>query len=58
MGPRILKELATTIAPIPTDIYKQSYETREVPVDWQKVNMTPIIKKNERMMPVTTGPPL
>ncbi len=27
IGPRILKELATTIAPILTDIYKQSYET-------------------------------
>ncbi len=48
IGPRIFKQLATTITPILIDIYKQSYETGEVPLDWRRANVTPIFKKGRK----------
>ena len=46
--PRILKELAPTIAPILTVIYKRSYQTGQVPDDWKAAYVTPIFKKGKR----------
>ncbi len=43
----VLKELAPTIAPILTAIYRRSYETGEIPDDWKNANLVPIYKEDE-----------
>ena len=48
IGPRILKELSTTIAPILSEIYKRSYESGEVPEDWKTAYVTPVFKKGKK----------
>ncbi len=48
IGPRILKELAPTIAPMLTSIYRKSYATGEVPDDWRKANVVAIYKKGRK----------
>jgi hypothetical protein len=48
IGPRVLKELASTIAPILTVIFKRSYETGEVPDEWRTANVLPIYKKGQK----------
>ena len=42
---RILKELADDIAPILTDIYRQSLSTRVLPNIWKTAYVSPIFKK-------------
>ena len=48
IGPRVLKELAETIAPILTVIFKRSYDTGEVPDEWRTANVIPIYKKGKK----------
>ncbi len=48
IGPRVLKELAPTIAPILTIIYRRSYETGQIPDDWRRANVVSIYKKGRR----------
>ncbi|XP_066843722.1 NADH dehydrogenase [ubiquinone] 1 alpha subcomplex assembly factor 2 isoform X1 [Anser cygnoides] len=49
--PRVLRELAEELAkPLPI-IYRQSWLSREVPVDWWLANVTPIYKKGRRVDP-------
>ena len=53
MGPnqihqRVLKQLATAVAPIFTVIFNKSLHSGEVPEDWRKANVAPIFKKGKR----------
>ena len=40
--PRVLRELAEELAKPLSIIYRQSWLSGEVPVDWQLANLTPI----------------
>jgi hypothetical protein len=46
--PKLLKELATEIAPILTIIFRKSFDTGEVPSDWRNANVSPVFKKGEK----------
>ena len=46
--PRVLKKLATAVAPILTVIFTKSLHSGKVPKDWKKANVAPIFKKGER----------
>ena len=46
--PRILKELATEIAPILNIIFTISLNTGEVPSDWKNANVSPVFKEGGR----------
>ena len=48
--PRVLRELATTIAPIMTDIFNRSYRTGVMPDDWRKANVVPAYKKGKKTL--------
>ena len=48
LHPRILKQLASTIAPILQTIFQKSLNTGKVPSDWKQANVSPIFKKGER----------
>ncbi len=48
IGPRILKELAPTIAPILTVVFRRSYQTGLIPDDWRRANVVAIYKKGRR----------
>jgi len=54
MHPRVLKELADAVAK-PLYHIQKSWLSGEVPGDWKKGNVTPIIRKGKRKMQVTTG---
>jgi hypothetical protein len=49
---RVLKELATHIAPILTIIFLCSYQTSEVPDAWKSANICPVYKKG-KLLPDT-----
>ncbi|XP_066858563.1 LINE-1 reverse transcriptase homolog [Anser cygnoides] len=51
MHPRVLKELAEELAEPLSIIYRQSWLSGEVPVDWRLANVTPIYKKGRRADP-------
>ena len=48
LGPKVLKELADEIGPLPLLIYRKSLQTSEVPEDWRKENVTSVFKKGQR----------
>ncbi|XP_076435230.1 uncharacterized protein LOC143275052 [Babylonia areolata] len=50
ISPRILKELASEMAPILTTMFQSSVPTGTVPSDWKDANVTPIFKKKENNM--------
>ena len=54
--PRVLKRLATTLAPILCQIFRLSYEMGEIPEDWREANVVPIYKKGNRSAPVNYRP--
>ncbi|XP_074658625.1 uncharacterized protein LOC141911535 [Tubulanus polymorphus] len=54
--PRILKELATDVAPILTLIYQRSYNNSEVPEDWRNANVTPVYKKGDKFNAINYRP--
>lgn len=56
ISPRVLKELAPSIAPMLTMIFKKSYETAEVPSDWREAFVTPIYKKGNKHEAVNYRP--
>ncbi len=56
VGPRVLKELSSTIAPILTVIYCRSYNTGEVPEDWRKANVVAVYKKGKKCEPSNYRP--
>ena len=45
---RLLKEYASLIAPILTEIYQNSIDQGAIPKDWKKANVTPLFKKGDR----------
>uniref|UniRef100_A0A8B9CEQ4 Reverse transcriptase domain-containing protein n=1 Tax=Anser brachyrhynchus TaxID=132585 RepID=A0A8B9CEQ4_9AVES len=51
MHPRVLSELAEELAKLLSVIYRQSWLSGEVPVDWRLANVTPIYKKGRRVDP-------
>ena len=46
--PRVLKQLATAVAPILRVIFNKSLHFGELPEDWRKANVAPIFKKSKR----------
>ena len=54
--PRVLKELATHIAPILTIIFRCSYQTSEVPGIWKSANTCPVYKKGKKYDPINCMP--
>ena len=50
ISPKVLKQLAKSISPILTLIFRKSYDTGTVPRDWQKANVVPVYKKGKKSM--------
>ena len=48
LHPKVLKHLASTIAPSLQLIFQKSIATGRVPSDWKQANVSPIFKKGER----------
>ncbi|CAM4671219.1 unnamed protein product [Caretta caretta] len=51
LHPRVLKELAAVIAEPLAIIFENSWQTGEVPDDWEKANVVPIFKKGKKEDP-------
>ena len=51
ISPRILKEMAETLTPVLTLIFKASLNQGKVPDDWKEVNVSPIFKKGDTSQP-------
>ena len=56
LHPKVLKHLASTIAPSLQLIFQTSIVTGRVPSDWKHANVSPIFKKGERYNPVNYRP--
>ena len=48
---RILKAVSKEIAHVLCKIYQQSYDTGQVPLDWQQANVTAVFKKGDKTIP-------
>ena len=48
---RILKLASKELAPVLSLIYQQSYDTVQVPLDWQQANVTAVFKKGDKTNP-------
>ena len=53
---RVLKECASSVAPIFQKIYQKSVTTGILPQDWLKANVSPIFKKGDRSLPINYRP--
>ena len=53
---RILKLASMEIAPVLSLIYQQSYDTGQVPLDWQQANVTAVFKKGDKTNPANYRP--
>ena len=56
LHPRVLKQLAPTIAPILQLIFQKSIDSGQVPSDWKTANMCPIFKKGQKYDPANYRP--
>ena len=56
IAPRVLKELASEIAPALTLLYQTSLNTGVIPSEWKIANVTPVFKKGERSKPENYRP--
>ena len=56
LHPKVLKHLASTIAPSLQLIFQKSIATGRVPSDWKQANVSPIFKKGERYNPANYRP--
>ena len=52
----ILKTCAEQVAPLLQQIFQKSLDTGELPLDWQKANVTPIFKTGNRSDPANYRP--
>ena len=50
LHPRVLKELATELAPVFADLFQQSTDTGEIPKEWSLANIFPLFKKSDRSL--------
>ncbi|XP_062593499.1 uncharacterized protein LOC134254977 [Saccostrea cucullata] len=46
--PRVLKELADSVTPILTIIFRKSLKSGEIQLEWRKAHVSPIFKKGDR----------
>ena len=53
---RILKLASKELAPVLSLIYQQSYDTNQVPLDWQQANVTAVFKKGDKSNPANYRP--
>jgi hypothetical protein len=53
---RMLKMVAKEIAPVLAFIFQQSYDTSQVPSDWQLANVTAVFKKGDKTNPANYRP--
>ena len=56
LHPKVLKQLAATVAPILQIIFQKSIDSGKVPSDWKKAHVSPIFKKGERHKPSNYRP--
>ena len=50
LHPRVLKELATELAPIFAHLFQQSIDKGEIPKEWSLANICPLFKKGDRSL--------
>ena len=56
INPRVLKEVASEIAPSLTLIYRASMKSGIVPKDWKSAHIAPVLEKGERYKPENYRP--
>ena len=55
LNARVLKECSNEISPILALIYDESLAWSDVPDTWRQANVSPVFKKGENMILLTTG---
>ena len=55
LNARVLKECSNEISPILALIYNESLAWGDVPDEWRQANVSPVYKKGENTMLLTTG---
>ena len=56
IAPTILRTFADQVAPLLQQIFQNSFDTGELPLDWQKANVSPIFKTGNRSEPANYRP--
>jgi hypothetical protein len=56
IAPKVLKELAPTIAPTLQLIFTKCYESGSTPTLWKQANVAPVFKKGEKSKPANYRP--
>ena len=54
--PRVLKELASPLVPILSDLFNRSFQIGSVPKDWRHANVSPVYKKGKKILAVNYRP--
>ena len=56
ISPRLLKELATELAPVLTHLFQATINTGTIPHQWKSANVSPVFKKGDRSKPANYRP--